>query len=238
MPKRLTVTEKWNDEWFLNLSPQAKVCWEYVRDNCDLSGVFEVNVELMRFRIKFSSQVDIWKHLIEFNEVAKKLGFSERVEFFADKKRLWIVNFIKVQYGSVLNEKSSVHRGVIKVIKFNQLMEGLPKAYKALQGIKNHNQNKNQNNEGVQGEHDLWTEAKNSFLNSTDAWVMKFCSEKKVGEARLKKLMHEFITDQELKEEIKSFRELRSYFLNWFNQKRNHTDPEPQNGIPLNLKKL
>lgn len=86
--------------------------------------------------------------------------------------------------------------------------------------MENENENENLDKDrGVGKGEDLWTDAKNSFLNSTDAWVMKFCTEKKVNENRLKTLMQEFITDQELKEEFKSFKELRNHFTNWFNQK-------------------
>jgi hypothetical protein len=133
MPKRLTVTEKWNDEWFISLSPQAKVIWEYIRDNCDISGVWDVNIELLRFRVKFSPQVDVIKHLEELNEAAQKLGIEDRVEWFTDRKKIWIKNFIRIQYG-ILSEKSSTHRGVMKVIENHSHTKGLPKGYLTLIG--------------------------------------------------------------------------------------------------------
>jgi hypothetical protein len=133
MPKRFTVTEKWNDEWFTKLTPQAKVLWEYLTDNCDISGVFEINLELMRFRIRFSPQVDILKHIQELNDVCKELGIEDRIEWFTDKRRVWIRNFIKVQYG-ILSEKSSTHRGVMKALTNHSVTKGLPKGLQTLIG--------------------------------------------------------------------------------------------------------
>lgn len=141
MPKRLSESNKWCDVWFMALSPQSKLLWEYVRDNCDLTGVYEVNLDLMRFQTKFSEKVDLMKHLHEFNEVSKKLKMSNRVEWFADEKALWIVNFVKIQYG-FLSENVSTHRGVIKVLEMNLLKKGLPKGYQTLKDkIKNKDQN-------------------------------------------------------------------------------------------------
>jgi hypothetical protein len=143
MPKRMTVTEKWNDEWFINLSPQAKVIWQYLLDNCDLAGVCEINLELMRFRIKFSPNVDVMKHLNELNEMAQKIGMEDRVEWFTDNRKCWVKNFIRVQYG-VLTQNSSTHRGVLKVINNHALTKGLPKGFETLIGtLKNKVKNKN-----------------------------------------------------------------------------------------------
>ena len=66
----------------------------------------------------------------------------------------------------------------------------------------------------------LWTDAKKSFLNSTDGWLYQFCTEKKIEERILKKSMEEFITNIELQEDFKDLRGLRNHFLNWFNKKQ------------------
>ena len=176
MPKRFTVTEKWNDVWFISLSPQAKVIWEYICDNCDISGVWEANVELMRFRIKFSNQVDIGKHLSELNEVAQKLGMEDRVEWFEDKRRLWIKNFIRVQYG-VLSENSSTHRGVIKCIQNHRINKGLPKGFETLIGrvkVKDKNKYNKESKEEKEPNVDFET-----FWNAYDKKVERDKCEKK-----------------------------------------------------------
>ncbi len=114
MPKRMTVTEKWDDPWYLSLSPQAKLIFEYLRDKCDHIGIWKVNYESLRKDAKFSSKVDVEKHLEELNEVAKELGEDEKIEWFPGRKYVWICNFIKIQYGGVLSVKSSMHRTIFR----------------------------------------------------------------------------------------------------------------------------
>lgn len=114
MPKRLTVTEKWDDPWFVALSPQAKLIFEYLRDKCDHIGIWKVNYESLRKETKFSPKVDVEKHLDELNEVAKELGEEDKIEWFPGRRYIWICNFIKIQYGGILNVKSSMHRTIFR----------------------------------------------------------------------------------------------------------------------------
>jgi hypothetical protein len=247
MPKRFTVTEKWNDEWFMKLTPQAKVLWEYIRDNCDISGVFEINLELMRFRIRFSPSVDIMKHLDEMNEVSKELDIEDRIEWFGDRKRVWIMNFIRVQYG-ILSEKSSTHRGVMKVIDSHKLTKGLPKGYQTLIGtlkVKTKVKDKNKyNSDTVLKEPNISFE---TFWNLYD---------KKVGDRQkcVKKWEHlkddertaimSFLPKYKISQPIKQYRSNPETFLNgrmWENeiiQPVNET-PAPQFAtLPARLKKI
>jgi hypothetical protein len=114
MPKRMTVTEKWDDPWYLALSPQAKLIFEYLRDKCDHIGIWKVNIDSLRKEAKFSPKVDIEKHINELNEVADEIGEDEKIEWFPGKRYIWICNFLKVQYGGILNVKSSMHRTIFR----------------------------------------------------------------------------------------------------------------------------
>jgi hypothetical protein len=76
-------------------------------DNCDFIGIYEYNEELLRVQIGFGNKVDVRSHIKEL---------EEKVEWFNDGVKLWIVNFIKVQYG-VLKDKSSVHKGVLRELE-------------------------------------------------------------------------------------------------------------------------
>lgn len=42
--KRFVETAKWSDGWYSNLSPVAKQVLDYLRDNCDHAGVWDVNL--------------------------------------------------------------------------------------------------------------------------------------------------------------------------------------------------
>ena len=49
MPKRFTDTEKWKDEWYLNLSNDYKIVWQYILDTCSPAGILKKNFKLLNF---------------------------------------------------------------------------------------------------------------------------------------------------------------------------------------------
>lgn len=110
----MTVTEKWSDPWFLKLTPQSKLVFDYLCDNCDHVGIWKVNYESLRYCCGFSEKVNVEKHIEELNEVARKIGEEDKVEWMPGKKSVWVCNFIKVQYGGMLHVKSSMHRTLFR----------------------------------------------------------------------------------------------------------------------------
>lgn len=122
MAKRFTLTEKWSDKWFMKLTPQAKIIWLYLIDNCDASGVWECNWDLMSFQIGFSARVNV-------DEFVKEL--DGKIEFWSDGSKLWVKKFIEVQYGE-LSEKCMPHLSVLRIIKKHTLSKGYPKGINTL----------------------------------------------------------------------------------------------------------
>lgn len=103
MAKRFTATEKWGKEWFRKLSPVHKCLWEYLRDNCDASGVWEPDWELASFQIG--------------QEVSQQMlsGLGDRVAILNNGKVL-LTTFVEFQYGN-LGNKSKAHLHVIKLLE-------------------------------------------------------------------------------------------------------------------------
>jgi hypothetical protein len=99
--KRFTATEKWSDPWFRSLSPTAKLLWFWILDNCDHAGIIEPDLDLARFQIGASD---------DLQRAFEELG--SRLELVG--KKYFVRKFVAFQYGDQLNPANTAHRGVIR----------------------------------------------------------------------------------------------------------------------------
>ena len=101
--KRFTEAEKWQDTWFMELEPRFKLAWLWLLDNCDIAGVVEPNIRLMRFHIGAD---------FDLSELFDAMG--GRLEEL--KSRKWFIpRFIGFQQNTVeLNPANKCHVGIIK----------------------------------------------------------------------------------------------------------------------------
>ena len=107
MAKRFTSTEKWDKEWFQNLTPRLKCLWQYITDRSDHAGVWEANYRMASFCIgEEVSEGDL-------------AAFGERVEVIGDNK-VWLTGFCDFQYGK-LSPTSKPHASVIKQLEKHNL---------------------------------------------------------------------------------------------------------------------
>ena len=112
MAKRFTETLKWKKKWIRELSPEMKLFWFYLLDNCDHAGIWEVDIELAAFQIG-----------IELDESEILNTFNRKIVPFKPGK--WFVpKFIVYQYGE-LNESNRAHNSVIKILTKYKLYKGL-----------------------------------------------------------------------------------------------------------------
>jgi hypothetical protein len=100
--KRFTETEKWRDPWFWRLTPRAKLLWFYLTENCDCSGVIDLDFEMATILIGAPITES---HLAEL---------VDRVERTPDGK-VFIPRFIPFQYGN-LSETCPAHKPVLKLV--------------------------------------------------------------------------------------------------------------------------
>jgi len=47
MAKRLTDTEKWNDDWYISLSNDYRIIWQWLLDNCNHAGICKRSIRLL-----------------------------------------------------------------------------------------------------------------------------------------------------------------------------------------------
>ncbi len=84
--KRLVETDRWKDNFFMELSPYAKLILSYLYDTCNPAGIFDVNWSLMQVQLKMK-KIEIKEALTELQPL-----------LLSDKKnKLFIKDFLKHQ---------------------------------------------------------------------------------------------------------------------------------------------
>jgi len=87
MAKRLTDSNKWNDNWFNELSAEMKLIWIYILDTCDHAGVYKVSFKSIRFYTGTEATE---------NEIIECL--KERIYIVDNGNKWFIPKFITFQY--------------------------------------------------------------------------------------------------------------------------------------------
>lgn len=129
MAKRFTDTDKWKKQFIRGLEGAYKLLWLYILDDCDMAGIWPVDMEVARIRI--GEPVEI--------PAALRL-FGDRIEQLDGGKKWFIRDFILFQYGE-LKETNRMHLAVINTLKKNNInpqqgaSEPLPRGQGQGQGI-------------------------------------------------------------------------------------------------------
>ena len=109
MAKRFTDTEIWDKAWFMELSPKIKCFVKFVRDKCDIAGLWHPNYTL--------ASLYIGEQVTETDLLSIDNG--EQFEKLSDGKII-CKGFIDFQYGGKLNPTSPIHAKVITILeKYN-----------------------------------------------------------------------------------------------------------------------
>jgi hypothetical protein len=113
--KRFTETTKWSDPWFRRLSPNAKLLWFYLTDNCDCAGLIDLDLDAASFFIGAKVQE---KHLAELETRLERVVSG----------RVFISAFIGFQYGK-LSRECKPHIPVFALLEKHQIdLEAIIKA--------------------------------------------------------------------------------------------------------------
>lgn len=105
MSKRFVDTELWDKKWYMTLSPKLKCLAKYVRDKCDLAGIWDCNYQL--------ASVYIGEKVTEEELLAIDNG--KQFEKITEEK-VYCTGFIEFQYGQSLNEQSPIHKKVMDIL--------------------------------------------------------------------------------------------------------------------------
>lgn len=111
MSKRLTDTDIWEQDWYIDLSNEYKLVWNYIKDKCDNAGIWRPNKSLLQKIIGKSINFDDF--LMFVNTDGK-----ERIKVLPSG-RWFLKDFFIFQYGDQFNPKSPVHKGALKALLSN-----------------------------------------------------------------------------------------------------------------------
>lgn len=101
MSKRLTDTDKWKKPFIKSLPTEYKVFWLFLLDECDHSGIWHVEMEIVEARLGIKLSLE------------KIRGFfKEKIVEFDSGTKVFIPDFVTFQYG-ILNPENKAHRSVI-----------------------------------------------------------------------------------------------------------------------------
>lgn len=157
MAKRMTDTDKWKKRFVRELSPQHKLLWFYILDDCNHAGIWEVDLEVASIRVGFDLSHDNLPS-----------SFGEKVISFDNGDKWFIPDFIDFQYGE-LNPNSNVHKSVITLLeKYN--LEGY---LKGSQGVQSTLNNKDKDKDIVKAKAKV-----KRFVKPTIEDIFNYCSER------------------------------------------------------------
>ena len=136
MAKRFGDTDIWKKQrWFRKLSPEYKLAFCYIKDQCDHAGIWNVDctdlVEDLGIK-EFDLPDFVDKCNIEFDKNNGQITLKERLRLL-DKGYLWVIGFIQFQYkgkeGLVNPYANPVKTALLLIKGYGLLDEALSKKW-------------------------------------------------------------------------------------------------------------
>lgn len=106
MAKRFTDTEKWKKPFIRALPAEYKLLWFYMLDDCDIAGLWQVDLEIAEIRI--GSKLDRYR-AIEL--------FGDHIIVIPEGDKWFVPSFLDFQYGSNLSKTNNVFNSIDKILK-------------------------------------------------------------------------------------------------------------------------
>ena len=105
MTIRFTLAEKWQDVWFRKLPPVGKLLFLYMCDNCNLAGIWEVDLEQATFSVG-----------VNIADVQGAFKGLDRSYETLNGTHIWLKNFLKHQRNLPLNHRNAAHASIINLL--------------------------------------------------------------------------------------------------------------------------
>jgi hypothetical protein len=115
MAKRLTDTDKWKDDWYISLSNDYRIIWQWLLDNCNHAGICKRSMGLLNMMCRTNIAED---DLI--SEMAGRVIIINNYWF--------IPNFIKFQYPTLKSNKPVIV-SVVKELEKTGFFRMIPQSF-------------------------------------------------------------------------------------------------------------
>ena len=115
MAKRFTDTEKWNDDWYISLSNDYRIVWQWLLDNCNHAGICKRSIKLLNLMCNTD---------ISEKELIDSMGGRVIVK----ENNCFIPKFLKFQYANLHSERKVI-LSVVKELKKHDLIDLIPVSF-------------------------------------------------------------------------------------------------------------
>ena len=104
MAKRLTDTDKWKDDWFISLTNDYRIIWQWLLDNCDHAGICKRSIRVLNMMCNVEITED---------ELVEKMEGRLLIH-----NNLWFIPaFLKFQYPSLSSNRKVIISAKNQLIK-------------------------------------------------------------------------------------------------------------------------
>ena len=104
--KKLTDSQLWDEDWFLDLPIEYLLLFIYIKDRCDFAGIWKTNKKLIETLTNKNIDLNIAYGLYN----AGKLRVIEVTE-----SKWLLVDYYRFQYGKVFNLNNRVHKKIYEL---------------------------------------------------------------------------------------------------------------------------
>ena len=117
---RFSDTNEWDEDWFIAMSGEYQHLWKFIKDKCDVAGVWKPNIAMFQALSKFTVRLDSF---------FKKVNGDKQRIIILDNGRWFIPGFIKFQYFNKQDEfelllNNPLHKSIYQSLVSNQISLG------------------------------------------------------------------------------------------------------------------
>lgn len=114
MAIRMTDTDIWEEDWFIDLPNEYKLFYLYLKDKCDHSGMWRPNRR--KFTMSVHGKMIHYDEFLDFINKDPETGQKVKRIVVLENGKWFITRFISFQLGGKFKIKIGAHRGALELL--------------------------------------------------------------------------------------------------------------------------